>query len=161
MKLAAAAGWKLQLAGGLLQVASRRLLILLTGCSCCAFAATVLPPSSLFFSSPLVMWPRWLAQVSCSCSSCCWGPAEEGNKFALGLLLLGCPIFASYFFLLRSETKQNRNRCASFSHNLAKLINKFFASFRFFSLQFFRFVWLQLFSTPYLEGSKDDTENGK
>ena len=43
----------------------------------------------------------------------------------------------------------------------AKLIKPFFASFRYFSLQFFRFVSLQFFSTCYLEGSKDDTENGK
>ena len=50
--------------------------------------------------------------------------------------MVGCPIFASYFFSLQSETKRNRNRCASFSLRFAKLINKFFALFSFFSPQF-------------------------
>ena len=59
---------------------------------------------------------------------------------------LGCPIFASK----RNEAKQKpfRSLFASF--------RKFFTLFRFFSLQFFRFVSLQ-----FLEGSKDDTENRK
>ena len=35
-------------------------------------------------------------------------------------LKVGCPIFTSYFFSLRSETKQNRNRFASFSLCFAK-----------------------------------------
>ena len=45
--------------------------------------------------------------------------------------------FRFLFFSLRSETKRNRNRFASFSLRFAKLKKKFFASFRFFLLQFF------------------------
>ena len=47
---------------------------------------------------------------------------------------LGCPIFASYIFSLRSETKRNRNRFASF----AKRTKLVFALFRliFFCLSF-------------------------
>ena len=33
---------------------------------------------------------------------------------------IGCPIFAYIFFPLRSETKRNRNRFASFSLRFAK-----------------------------------------
>ena len=65
---------------------------------------------------------------------------------------IGCPIFASYFFSLRSETKRNKNRFASFSLRFAKLKKKFFASFLFFSLQSLRFVSLQFFTTCDLEG---------
>ena len=55
--------------------------------------------------------------------------------------------FRFLFFSLRSETKRNRNRFASFSLRFAKLKKKFFTSFRFFSLQLFRFVSLQFFTT--------------
>ena len=47
---------------------------------------------------------------------------------------LGCPIFASYIFSLRSETKRNRNRFASFPLRFVKLTKLFsllFTSFRF------------------------------
>ena len=40
---------------------------------------------------------------------------------------IGCPIFASYFFSLRSETKRNKNRFASFSLRFAKLKKKIFS----------------------------------
>ena len=57
------------------------------------------------------------------------------------------------------EAKQSETETVSLC--FAKLINKFFASLCFFLLQFFRFVSLQFFLTPYLEGSKDNTENRK
>ena len=55
---------------------------------------------------------------------------------------LGCPIFAYIFFLLRSETKRNRNCFASFSLRFAK--QNFFVS-----LQFFRFISLHFFNFCY------------
>ena len=56
---------------------------------------------------------------------------------------LGCPNFASKKVLLQSETKRNANGFAWFRFLFAKLWKKNFASFRFVSLQKFRFVSLK------------------
>ena len=55
-------------------------------------------------------------------------------------------------FLFIFASKRNRNRFTSFSLRFAKLKHKFYASLRFFSLQFFRFVSLKFFTTCDLEG---------
>ena len=50
-------------------------------------------------------------------------------------------LFCFLFFSLRSETKRNRNNFASFSRRFSKLINYFFASFRFNYFASFRFTF--------------------
>ena len=55
----------------------------------------------------------------------------------------GCPNFASKKASLQSKTKRNANGFAWFCFLFAKLWKNFFASFRFVSLQKFRFVSLK------------------
>ena len=59
--------------------------------------------------------------------------------------------FRFLFFSLGSETKQNRNRFASFSLRFAKLIKLFLASFRFNFFASFRFNFLILLSFRFWE----------
>ena len=74
----------------------------------------------------------WLLEGG-GCSEGWWGCRVEGEGWRVedGV---GCPIFASYFFSLRSETKRNRNRFASFSLRFAKLKKNFSLRFASFSL---------------------------
>ena len=56
---------------------------------------------------------------------------------------VGCPNFASKKVSFQSETKRNANGFAWLRFLFAKLWEKIFASFRFVSLQKFRFVSLK------------------
>ena len=61
----------------------------------------------------------------------------------IAILRLGCPNFATKKVSLQSETKRNANGFTWFRFLFAKLWKKNFASFRFVSLQKFRFVSLK------------------